>query len=121
MAINTGIEILVHSGVGADKWPDIAQRVINVLGGSYTRTMTTPAATYAAGSSSTNEVSITVGGATTDRAIRIVWDDAVVGTDALSDITAKINTVLGNEVLVPTHAAAYAAGTRAYQILLTLT
>ena len=120
MAINVGYEILLDSTLGADKWSEIIARVITALGRN-TRTFTTPASAYSAGSGSTNQATITVGGATTDRAIRVVMDSAVVGTDVVPEILRKIVQALESETLTIAHATSYAAGSRAYQILITLT
>lgn len=119
MATNVGYEILVDSSVGADKWSEIIQRVEQVLS-RHTRTTTTPNATYAAGASSTNQATITVGGATTDRGIRITCDSAVVGTDTVPEILRRLVQTLESETLTIAHAAAYAAGSRAYNVLIAL-
>ena len=120
MAINVGYEILVDSSVAADKWSELIARVLKALSRN-TRTTTTPAAAYSAGSTSTNQATITVGGATTGTAIRVVCDSAVVGTDVVPEILRKIVQALEPETLTIAHATSYTAGDRAYNILITLT
>ena len=79
------------------------------------------ATTYAAGTTSTNQNSITVGGATTDFAIRVIMDSAIVGTDKVPSILRRLIQGLESEVLTIAHAAAYTAGDKTYNLVITVT
>ena len=120
MAINYGIEILIDNTIAADKNTDVVRRVMHILGG-HTRT-TTYVATYSAGSTSVNQVTITVGGTgTVGIAIRVTWDTAVIGTDITPEIVRKVIRMLESEALTIAHAATYTAGNRAYNVKIVLT
>ena len=117
MAVDTGIEILVDSDESADKKSEVLRRVLQVLD-RYTCTITY-AATYSAGSTSKNLVSIEVGGTGEDYGIRVIMDDAVI-TD-YPTVLANLIKCLENETLTLTaNATAYTAGDRAYNVSITL-
>ena len=111
----------MDSTVSADKHTDLVRRILEVLQ-QYTRT-TTYAATYAAGTTSKNQDTITVGGASPDLGIRVVWDTAVIGTDETPHISEKIRRLLRTETLTLANSStgAYVAGDRVYNVTVTLT
>ena len=121
MAVNYGVEVLVDSSVSADKHTDLVRKILHVLQ-QYTRT-TTYAATYAAGTTSKNQETITVGGASPDLGIRVIWDTAVIGTDETLRISPKIRAVTKPETETIAHSSsgAYVAGDRTYNLVITLT
>mgnify|MGYP001611007481 FL=1 len=121
MAINYSVEILVDSSVSADKRTELVRKILHVLQG-YTRT-TTYAATYAAGTTSKNQDTITVGGASPDLGIRVVFDTAAIGTDITPIISSKIRRILDPETLTIAHSStgAYVLGDRVYNCVITLT
>ena len=119
MAVDIGYEILIATAVSADKKADLVSRVMQVL---QTETLSVAyATTYAAGSGSTNQASIAVGGASPNLGIRVIMDKTVVGTKKVADLLQRLISVLLTETIVLTHAAAYAAGTRAYNVTITVT
>ena len=119
MAINTGYEILIATAVSADKKAELVSRIMQVL---QTETLSVAyATTYAAGSGSTNQASIAVGGASPNLGIRIIMDSAVVGDKLVAALLQRIIAVLLTETIALTHAAAYVAGTRAYNMTITVT
>ena len=118
MAVDTGFEILVDTGQSADKKSEVLRRVLQVLD-RYTCTLTY-ATTYSAGSTSTNGVSIEVGGTSENYGIRVIMDDAVI-TD-YPTVLANLIKCLENETLTLTYnSTAYTAGDRAYNVVITLT
>ncbi len=119
MAVNTGYEILLDTTTTADKRAEIVRRVLQALEHK-TLSMTNTAA-YSAGSTSTNQATITVGGATAAYAIRVIFDSAVIGTDEVSDILRILSQVLDSETLTIAYAASYTAGDRAYNHTITVT
>jgi HEAT repeat protein len=119
MAIDYGIEILVDSSVAADKKAELVRRVIQLLE-SETLSLAY-ATTYSAGSTSVNNNTITVGGASPDLGIRIILDTAVVGTDKAPKILRRVIQGLESETLTIAHAATYAAGDRTYNLTITVT
>ncbi len=119
MAINVGYEILVDSSLSADKKAELVRRILQSL--EHKTLSVVYAASYSAGGSSTNQATITVGGASTDFGFRIIFDSVVIGTDEVSDILRILTQVLDNETLTIAHASSYTAGSRAYQLTITLT
>lgn len=118
MAVDTGYEILIGSAISADKKADLTSRILQVL---QTETLSIAyATTYAAGSGSTNQASI-ANGATPNFGIRIIMDSAVVGDKVVADLLQRLIAILLTETIALTHAAAYVAGTRAYNITITVT
>jgi len=119
MAINTGYEVLVDSTVSADNKAGITHRILQVLDA---QTLSVAyATTYSAGSGSTNQASIAVDGASPDFGIRVIMDSAVVGTNTVARILKQLIQVLETNTIVLSHAASYAAGSRAYNITITVT
>lgn len=117
MATNFGLEILIDNSISGtdDKYAEIVRRLLQEL---ETDTVNvTYAASYSAGSSSTNEVTITVGGTgTVGFGIRLTLDDAVYGTDDLVSLIRRVLQVLETETLTIAFTAGYTAGDRAYQL-----
>jgi len=119
MAVNVGYEILVDASVSADKKAEIARKVIQVL---EPQTLNLAyATTYAGGSSSTNQASVAVGGASPNFGIRAIMDSAVVGTGIVAKLLRCLIQILEVETIVLSHAAGYVAGTRTYNITITIT
>jgi hypothetical protein len=119
MAINVGYEILVDASVVADKKAELVRRIIQVLE-SQTLSLVY-ATTYAAGSSSTNQATITVGGSSADFGLRVVMDSAVVGTGVVATLLKQLIQILESETITIAHSASYTAGTRTYNIVVTVT
>jgi len=119
MAVNVGYEILVDASVSADKKAELARKIIQVLE-SQTLSLTY-ATTYAAGSNSTNQASIAVSGSSPDFGVRVIMDSAVVGTGTVARLLRQLIQILESETIVLSHAVAYVAGTRAYNITITVT
>lgn len=119
MAINVGYEILVSSSVSADTKAEIVRKVIQIL--EYKTLSIAYATTYAAGSSSTNQATITYGGGSANFGIRVTMDSAVVGTDVVPDLLSKLLQILAVGTLTISHAAAYTAGSRTYNLVITVT
>lgn len=118
MAINVGYEILIGTAISADKKADLTSRILQVL---QSETLSIAyATTYAAGTGSTNQATIT-NGATPNFGIRVIMDSAVVGDKVVAALLQRLIAVLLTETIVLTHAAAYAAGTRAYNLVITVT
>ena len=119
MAINTGYEILVDSSVAADTKANIVKRVITAL---ESRTLSIAyATTYSGGANTTNQATITYGGASANFGIRVILDSNVVGTDTVPELLERLITALKSGTLTIAHAAAYAAGTRTYNLTITVT
>jgi len=119
MATNTGYEILVDSSVSDDTKANIVRKVLQAL---QSRTLSVAyATTYAAGSGSTNQATITYGGASADMGIRVIMDSAVVGTDTVPELLERLINALKSGTITISHAAAYAAGTRTYNLTITVT
>jgi len=119
MAINTGYEILIAAAVSADKKAELVTRIEQVL---QAETLSVAYdTTYATGSGSTNQASIAVGGASPNVGIRVIMDKAVVGDKKVADLLQRLIAVLLTETIILTHAAAYAAGSRAYNVTITVT
>ena len=118
MATNYSIEILIDTD-DQDKRTEIVLRVLQALS-QYTRT-TTYVATYSTGSSSTNQVTLTVvETGTVNIGIRITWDTAVIGTDETPEVVRKVLQALSSETLTVAHASSYTAGDRAYNVTVAL-
>lgn len=118
MAINTGYEVLIGSGVSDDKKADLTSRVLQVL--QMETLSVSHTASYSAGTTSKNEATIT-NGASVDYGIRIIMDSAVVGTNKVADILQRLIAVLTSETIALTHAVSYVAGDRAYNLTITVT
>jgi hypothetical protein len=118
MAINVGYEILLGADVSADNKAALTSRVIQVL---QQETLSIAyAATYSAGAASTNQATITIG-SSVDFGIRVIMDSAVVGTKKVAMLLQRLLSVLSSEVITLSHAAAYAEGSRAYNLTITVT
>ena len=101
-----------------DKKADIVSRILQVL---QTETLSVAySTTYAAGTTSTNQATI-VNSATPTLAIRIIMDSAVVGTNKVADILQRLIAILLTETISISHAAAYTAGDRTYNMTITVT
>lgn len=105
----------------ADKQSELVAKVIRGLQ-AHTRSIVYTT-TYAAGSTSKNQVTLTVAGATTDFAIRVIFDSAVIGDDIVPEVVDKIIRLLKPEALTIAHSStgAYVAGDRTYNLVITLT
>lgn len=119
MAINVGYEILVDSSVSADTKADIAKNVIAAL--SSETLSIAYATTYAVGTSTTNQASFAVGGASPNMGIRVIMDSAVVGTNVVARILKRMINLLDGQTIVLSHAVSYVAGTRTYNLTVTVT
>jgi formyltetrahydrofolate synthetase len=121
MAIDYGIEILVASTETDDAKQEILNLIQSVLQ-DYTMAHTT--ATWSAGSSTTNQMSIEVTNATEDYGIAILMDSGTFGETEVISVLRKILSILddGERILkwVVT-GTGYTAGSRAYDHTLTLT
>ena len=113
-----GYEILIGTAVADDKKADLTSRVLQVL---QSETLSIAyATTYATGTGTTNQATIT-NGASVDFGIRIIMDSVGVGTNKVADILQRLISVLLTETIVLSHAVAYAAGTRSYNMTITVT
>jgi len=119
VATDYGVEILGDSSLSADDKSDIVREVLQSL--SIDTLSLVYAATYVAGSTSTNEVTVTVGGTSADFGIRVVLDESAYGTNKLPDLVKRLLQALAARTLTIAHAAAYAAGDRTYNIVITVT
>jgi len=124
MAVNHGVEILVDDGETDNFKTNVLRRIIRALSG-YTLVPTTLATSYSAGSSSTNEMTLSVGDEqdafTADFAVRLIFDTAVVGTDIVPEIERVLIQAFEKDTISITHTAAYTAGDRTYNMVLTVT
>ncbi len=118
MAIDIGFEILNGAAISADKKADITSRVLQVLQ-SETLSLVY-AATYATGTTSTNQATLT-NGASVNHGIRVIMDKAVVGDKKVADILQRLIAVLLSESIALTNAAAYLDGDRVYNLEITVT
>ena len=113
-----GYEILIGAAVSDDKKADLTSRILQVL---QTETLSIAyVTTYVTGSGSGNQATIT-NGASVDYGIQILMDSAGVGTNKVADLLQRLIAILLTETIVLTHAAAYAAGTRVYNMTITVT
>lgn len=119
MAINVGYEILVDSGVTDNKKAELVWRILQSL--DHKTLAVAYATTYSAGASSTNQATITVGGTSEDFGIRVIFDSAVIGTDEVLGLLSILAQVLDPETLTVAHASSYTAGSRVYNLVITLT
>jgi hypothetical protein len=117
MATDIGFEILVDSGQTEQKNTEIVDLVYSALA-RYTKTPTYAAA-YSAGSTSTNAVTIHVGGTSPDFGIRVTLDKAVI-----VDYPAVLRLLLGalqrETLTLACNATLYTAGDRAYEVSIAL-
>jgi len=128
MATNYGVEVTIDSSVSASDFCRILDALLRGLvnapktGGATITCTATFAAAYAAGTTSKNQTSYTFGGASADRAIRVVWDTAVIGTDETPIINSLIERLVRWGTITVSHSStgAYVLGDRAYQVTLTL-
>lgn len=119
MAINVGYEILFDASNTADKKADLTARVLQALRPeTLSDALTT---TYAAGTTSANQATLAVGGASPDYAIRVIMDSAVVTSKKAAKILARLINVVAPETFTIAHAASYTAGDRAYNHVITVT
>lgn len=119
MATDYGIEILVDSSQTDDQKSDVLREVLQAL--AVDTLALVYAASYSAGSSSVNEQTVTVGGASPDYGIRVVLDETVYGTNKLPNLVQRILQALAARTLTIANAATYTAGDRAYQVVITVT
>lgn len=119
MATDFGLEILVDSSVSDDDKSNILRRVLQAL--AQDTLAVAYATTYSAGSSSTNEVSLEVGGTSEDYGIRIVLDESAYGTNDLPKLIRRILQALTPYAVVFIGAASYTAGDRTYNVTITVT
>ena len=118
MAIDVGYEILIGSAISADTKADLASRIVQILS---TETLSIAYdTTYDAGADSTNQATIT-NGASANFGIRVIMDSAVVGDKVVADLLQRLIAILLTETIALTHAAAYAAGSRVYNQVITVT
>ncbi len=118
MATDTGYEILVGSSISADKHAAILASVLGIVPPK-TRTVTF-AQTYAAGTTSVNQATLSIG-TTVDLGIRLVMDSAVVGAAYVASLLAALLGVMAPEGVTLTNAASYTAGNRTYNVTITIT
>ena len=121
MAVDYGLEILVDNTITgtADKYAELVRRLLQKLEGDTLSIVY--AASYSAGSTSTNETTLTVGGTgTVGFAIRIIVDETAYGADKLVKLIRRILHVLESETLTIAHTAGYTEGDRAYQLSITV-
>lgn len=119
MAINVGYEVLVDAAVSADKKAELTSRIMQVIQSE--SLSVAYATTYVTGSNSKNEASISVGGTSPDHGIRVIMDSAVVGTNKVAAILQRLIAILLTETIVLSHAVSYVAGSRVYNITVTVT
>jgi hypothetical protein len=119
VAVDYGVEILVGATPSDDKKADIVRRVLQSID-AHTLSIVY-AASYSAGSSSTNEVTLTVTGGTVDFGIRVLVDESAFGTGKLAPLVRALIQALESESPTISHAAAYASGDRAYNLVITVT
>lgn len=118
MSVDIGYELLVGSAISADKKSEITSRVLQVL---QSETLSIVyATTYSAGSSDTNQATITIG-TSINFAIRIIMDKTVVGDKKVADILQRLISVLLTESIALTHKDDYVDGSRVYNITITVT
>jgi hypothetical protein len=119
MAVDLAFEVLITSGVTADKKADIARKVLSALA-SHTLSLG-HAASYSAGSTSRNAVGIEVGGTSPDYGIRVSIDSGV-SDDNKANILRKLLAALAGESLkIVPNTTIYTAGNRAYNTTVTVT
>ncbi len=118
MATNTGYEILVGSSISADKHAEIISTILQVIPPK-TRTVTF-AQTYAAGTTSVNQATLSIG-TTVDLGIRLIMDSAVVGTAYVATLLGSLLDSLSSQGVTLTFAASYTAGNRTYNITISIT
>lgn len=120
MAINVSTEILVGGNIATHKkTAEIPRRILQAL--EHKTLSIAYAATYSGGSNSTNQVTLTIGSGTVDFGIRVILDSAAVGTDEVSNIHRILEQVLDSETLTISNASSYTAGSRAYNLVITVT
>ena len=117
MAINYGIEILVDTSVSDDEKATLTRRILQVLESltlsiEYNKT-------YAAGDTSSNFITLCIGGYNTDFGIRVLFDTAVIGTRHGSIIRRIIQVVEGSTSAI-NHAGSYIEGNRTYNLVISL-
>lgn len=117
MAANVGFEILVDSGQSADKKAQILDLVLSAVS-RYTTTITY-AATYSAGTTSKNGVSIEVEGTGEDFGIRVTLDSAVI-TRYATVLDLLLSVVSRDSTTLTFSDTAYTAGNRAYNVSIAL-
>ena len=119
MGINVGYEVLIDTSVTADKKAELTRRIIQIL---ESQTLSIAyITTYSANADSTNQATIAVGGASPNLGIRIIMDSAVVGTGTVPVLLRQLIQILETETITIAHAAAYAAGTEVYNLVITVT
>jgi len=118
MAVDIGYEILIGTAITADKKAALTNRVLQILQPESLSIVY--AATYATGAGSTNQATIS-NDVTPNFGIRVIMDKAVVGDKKVASLLKKLIGILLSETIVLTHAAAYAAGTRVYNLTITVT
>ena len=128
MATDYGIEVLIDNTASAAKKTAVVEKILQALA-AYTRT-TTYAATYSAGSTSGNAVTVTVAGTgTVGIGVRVTMDKTALGVDKAIEVLLKVlqavvaeTTTLAIAALQPgTPTAAgtmYTAGDRTYNVVI---
>src|SRR4030042_1107987 len=118
MATNVGYEILVDTSISADKKAEIIRTTVQVL---EDKTLSiTYNTTYSAGTSSTNQATITIGGSSADFGIRVTMDSAVIGTGIVPQILRRLIQVFEAETITISHTASYTAGSRTYNLVIAI-
>ena len=117
MAIDVAYEILVDSSQTENKNTQILDLVLTALS-RYTKDVTYAAA-YSAGSTSKNQMTIAVGGASPDYGIRVTLDSAVI-TDYATVLSLLLTVVQRETRTLTGNATAYTAGDRAYEASIAL-
>uniref|UniRef100_A0A6M3K352 Uncharacterized protein n=1 Tax=viral metagenome TaxID=1070528 RepID=A0A6M3K352_9ZZZZ len=118
MATDTGYQVIVGSSISADNRAGILKSVLEVVPPK-TRTVTF-ATTYAAGTTSVNQATLTIG-TTATLGIRLIMDSAVVGTAYVASLLRALLQALAPYGVVLTNAASYTAGDRTYNVTITIT
>ena len=119
MAVDIGYEILIDSAQTENKNTQILDLVLSALS-RYTKTVTY-AASYSAGTTSKNAVTIQVGASftTPDYGIRVTMDSAVI-TDYAAVLKLLLGVVQRETVTLAANATLYTAGDRAYEASIAL-
>ena len=100
MAVDFGIELLVDNSISGttDKYPEILRRVLQTLESE--TLAVTYAASYSAGTTSRNALSLAVGGTgTVGFAIRVTMDRAAIGQDKAVEVLRRVIQTFESEAL----------------------
>jgi len=119
MATDYAVELLIDTD-DQDKRTEIVAAIMQALAG-FVRT-TTYAATFSAGSTSINQVTLTVVAAgTVNVGVRVEWDNTALGVDETPNIVQKLINAVQGEAITIANAASRVAGDRVYNVTIVLT